>query len=192
MLGVDSLPAVAHVSPRNAVPPLSAANSFDSPDEHDERWDQIRTSQRFRSLDQDVQWYLNYHRSHITHHHYHLTHSSRNFVSYYLIEQSLTSDSLLYAIVTFTAYHYAVAMQDSRTAVYLGYYGKALNHLAQVIANRRKMRTQTLLTVLQLANFEVCRLSVSFELCLLTMCVQGACRGLGNALDAPKGRLRDT
>jgi len=107
------------------------------------------------ALDPDIKWFLNWHKANITHYHYHLAHGSDYFVKCYLIEQAMTSDSLLYAIVSFTAYFHAVASQDGKLSDFLGYYGKALTYLREAIANRKKMRTQTLLTILQLSGLEV-------------------------------------
>jgi len=148
-----------NASPSKAPGQLSDLEASASPDEHDLKWDQITKTRRFLSLDRDIQWYLNYHRSHITHHHYHLAHGSSDFVTYYIVEQCLTSDSLLYAVLSFTAYHHAVASPDGKSIDFLRYYGQALNYLGKVIANRKKMRTQTLLTILQLASLEVSRAS---------------------------------
>lgn len=154
-----SIPAEGSSSRSSRTIPTNVAAaiamSVDLGTEHDERWSQITSSQRFRAMEPDVQWYLNYHKSHINHHHYHMSHGSSDFSTYYIIEQSLTSDSLLFSIVAFTAYHFAVSNPEGKATDFLGYYGKALEKLRDAIANRRRMRTQTLLTVLQLASLEV-------------------------------------
>lgn len=116
----------------------------------------ISQNPRWSALPRDVKAYLKYHRDHMSYHHYAFKYDGGDFLKTTFIEIALNdqSQALLYAIVAFAAYHYALALEDSRISAFLTYYNQSIMMLQQSLKNKRPSVT-TLLTILQLATIEV-------------------------------------
>ncbi|KAK4548240.1 hypothetical protein LTR36_010110 [Oleoguttula mirabilis] len=115
----------------------------------------ISQSSRWATLPKDVQAYLKYHRDSLSHHHYAFKYDAGDFLKTTFLEIAMNDDSqaLLYAVVAFSAYHYAVARGDDRISAFLSYYNKSITMLQQSLTKKRHSVT-TLLTILQLATIE--------------------------------------
>ena len=111
---------------------------------------------RWSTLPKDVKMYLKYHRDHMSHHHYAFKYDGGDFLRTTFLEIAMNdqSQAMLYAIVAFAAYHYALAREDSRISTFLSYYNRSIILLQQSLKNKRPGIT-TLLTILQLATIEV-------------------------------------
>ncbi|KAI9824085.1 MAG: hypothetical protein M1832_002153 [Thelocarpon impressellum] len=105
-------------------------------------------------LPSDVQFYLNHHRNCITEHTYSLRHDGSFFVSNTLLEMALHHKPLLYAVVGFSAFHYALNQPNSKLQDFLGYYTESLSYLRTSLQRREKHSVATLVTILQLATVE--------------------------------------
>lgn len=116
----------------------------------------ISQSSRWHSLPRDVKAYLKYHRESLSHHHYAFKYDGGDFLKTTFLEIAMNDDTqaLLYAVVAFAAYHYAVERGDNKISPFLSYYNKAITMLQQSISRKRHSIT-TLLTILQLATIEV-------------------------------------
>jgi hypothetical protein len=80
---------------------------------------------------------------------------SAEFVHTTILDQALTYDPLLYAVVGFAAWHYALEQADGRLNDFLKYYHRSLTLLRESLASKEKRGEGMLLTTLQLATFEV-------------------------------------
>lgn len=121
------------------------------------------------SLD-DLQWsrlpldhqaHLTYHQKHLTSHHYFFKHEANFFVHNTLLGHALSYEPLRFAVVGFAAFHLALQDNDSKIQHFLYYYNAAVNLLRRSLANGDKHTDATLMTILQLATFEV-RQSICF------------------------------
>ena len=105
---------------------------------------------------------MRYHHVHIGFHHYFFRQDATQFVKDLLPSAALGYEPLLYAVCGFAAYHRAVA-QDGKIEDFLGYYHKAVTLLLKSLKSGQEHTEGTLMTVLQLATFEVsvspCRMS---------------------------------
>jgi hypothetical protein len=92
----------------------------------------------------------------LTHHHYAFKYDGGDFLKTTFLEIAMNdaSSALLYAVVAFSAYHHAVANNDSRISTFLNYYNKSIIFLQQSLKSK-KHNVATLLTILQLATIEV-------------------------------------
>ena len=106
-------------------------------------------------LSQDLQYYLEYHQQHLNHHHYLFKHESSDFVHHTLIEHALNYDPLLYAIVGFAAFHSALKKRNGKIQDFLGYYNKSVSLLRKSLSSGQRHTDATMMTILQLASFEV-------------------------------------
>ena len=116
------------------------------------------TSQETRSwshLPHDVQYYLDYYQEHITHHHYFFKHDANNFVHSILLEIAPGYEPLLYAVVGFAAFQAALKYPNGKIQDFLGYYNKSVSLLRKSLQAHGKHTDATMLTILQLAAFEV-------------------------------------
>ncbi|KAK5119621.1 hypothetical protein LTR85_007450 [Meristemomyces frigidus] len=115
----------------------------------------ISQSSRWSTLPKDVKAYLKYHRDSLSHHHYAFKYDGGDFLKTTFLEIAMNDDSqaLLYAVVAFSAYHYAVARGDDRISAFLSYYNKSITMLQQSLSKKRHS-VSTLLTILQLATIE--------------------------------------
>lgn len=64
-------------------------------------------------------------------------------------------EPLLYAVVTFAAYHYSVSHPDGKLYTFLKYYDHSVTLLLSSLKSGEVYHDAMLLTVLQLATFEV-------------------------------------
>ena len=107
-------------------------------------------------LPQDLQYYLHYHQKHLSFHHYFFKHEANYFLHTILIEQALLYDPLLNAVVGFAAFHHAVRRHQGQIQDFLEYYNKSVSLLRKSLASGQPYTDGTILTILQLATFEVC------------------------------------
>ncbi len=106
-------------------------------------------------LSQDLQFYLEYHTTHLNYHHYFFKHDANHFLHNILIEHALRYDPLLYAVVGFAAFQLTVTRPDGKIQDFLGYYNKSVSLLRRSLVENQKHTDATMLTILQLATFEV-------------------------------------
>lgn len=106
-------------------------------------------------LPDDLQYYLQYHRNHLTYHHYFFKHHSDHFLHIILFDQALSYEPLLFAVVGFAAYQMALRRPNGKIEDFLGYYNQSVTLLRKSLAGGQEHSQRTLLTILQLATFEV-------------------------------------
>ena len=117
----------------------------------------ISQSSRWYNLPRDVKAYLKYHKDSLSHHHYAFKYDGGDFLKTTFLEIAINDDSqaLLFAVVAFAAYHYAVARGDGQISAFLLYYNKSITMLHQSLSDKKRHSVTTLLTILQLATIEV-------------------------------------
>lgn len=113
-------------------------------------------SARLSILPEDIQFYIKYHQENLNYHHYTLKSESAEFVHSTILDQALIYEPLLYAVVGFAAWHYALEQADGKLNDFLKYYHRSLTLLRESLASKKQRGEGTLLTTLQLATFEVC------------------------------------
>lgn len=106
-------------------------------------------------LSQDLQFYLEYHTTHLNYHHYFFKHDANHFLHNTLVEHALQYDPLLYAVVGFAAFQLNVTRADGKIQDFLGYYNNSVSLLRKSLVENQKHTDATMLTILQLATFEV-------------------------------------
>lgn len=109
--------------------------------------------EKFSHLPSDLKHYLRYHLTRVNFHHYFFKHDADLFLHTSLIDKALSFEPLMYALVGFAAFQKAVA--DGHISDFLEYYNKSISLLRHSLASDRQHSDATLLTVLQLATFEV-------------------------------------
>ena len=109
-------------------------------------------------------FYLDFHHQCLSHHHYFFKHDSSNFIRSTLIEIALTYEPLLYAVIGFAAFHYTVGQANGKLADFLGYYNKSVSLLRKSLQSSQPHSEATIITILQLAAFEVGRISLTWYL----------------------------
>lgn len=114
-------------------------------------------------LPEKIQYYLAYHKNHLTYHHYFLRHQSDNFLHTILFDQALTYEPLLFAVVGFAAFQEALTISNGKIEHFLGYYNESISLLRLSLSRGEEYSQNMLLTILQLATIEV--LPLSFPLC---------------------------
>lgn len=118
------------------------------------------TSQEVKSLSHlphDLQFYITYHKTQLTFHHYHFKHDASHFLHHILVEQALRYDPLLYAVVGFAAFQSTIKRANGKIEDFLGYYNTSVSLLRRSLRNQQTHTDATMLTILQLATFEVGR-----------------------------------
>lgn len=128
--------------PQREAPSLSSINT--SPD-----------TGPWSHLPEKIQYYLAYHRSHLTYHHYFLRHRSDNFLHTILFDQALAYEPLLFAVVGFAAFQEALTIPYGKIEHFLGYYNKSVSLLRLSLSSGEEHSQNMLLTILQLATIEV-------------------------------------
>ncbi len=103
-----------------------------------------------------LQYHLEYHQ-HLSYNYYFLGHDSSNFIHNTLVEHAISYKRLLYAIVGFAAFLEILQNCKGKIQAFLGYYDKSIMLLRKSLSERQKHTHATLLTILQLATFEVRR-----------------------------------
>ncbi|KAK4997257.1 hypothetical protein LTR66_003293 [Elasticomyces elasticus] len=111
-------------------------------------------SERWAELPKDVKFFLNYHRTQLSHYHYAFNHDAGDFLKTTFLEIAIRNDPLLYAVVGFAAYHYTLTTPNGKIQDFLGYYNQSVSQLRLYLAENQKHTVATLLTILQLATFE--------------------------------------
>lgn len=104
-----------------------------------------------------MQHYLQYHQTHLTFHHYFFKHNAAHFVNHVLVEIALEYEPLLYALVGFAAFHESTRISNGKIGIFLDYYNRSVQGLLLSLKRGQKHTDATLLTILQLAAFEVGR-----------------------------------
>jgi len=117
----------------------------------------------------DHQAHLTYHQNYLTSHHYFFKHEANFFIHHTLLEHALSYEPLRFAVVGFAAFHSALQNNDSNIQNFLCYYNRAIKLLRRSLANGDKYTDATLMTILQLATFEV-RQSIFIYCLILTNC----------------------
>lgn len=102
-----------------------------------------------------VQRHLEYHRQHLHHHHYMFKHDGTDFIRTTLLELALEYEPLLFAVVGFSAYHSSLHSSHGRIEDFLAYYNTSVQLLRKSLASESPHTDATILTILQLAAFEV-------------------------------------
>lgn len=98
---------------------------------------------------------MKYHRHNISCHHYALKYDGSGWLKDTFLEIALSYEPLLYAITAFSAYFHTLTLPDGKISMFLGYYNKSVETLRATLARSSHYNTATLLTILQLATFEV-------------------------------------
>ena len=106
-------------------------------------------------LKTDLQAHFKYHHEHLNYHYYFFKHDSQNFVHDILPSVALKYPPLLHALAGFSAYHQTVGKSHGRIPDFLRYYNEAVTLLRTSLSAGEKHTDETMLTVLQLATFEV-------------------------------------
>jgi hypothetical protein len=117
--------------------------------------DDITQSPRWAGLPPSVKFYLKYHRNNLSHHHYSWKYDAGDFLKKTFLEIAINFEPLLYAVVAFAAYHYAISREDGRVKDFLDAYNKSVSALRHSLAKTDRHSLSTLLTILQLATIEV-------------------------------------
>ena len=107
-------------------------------------------------LPPDLQYYLEYHKTHLTYHHWFFKHDANHFLHTILVDLALYYDPLLYAVVGFAAFQLTLTRPNGKIQDFLGYYNKSVSLLRKSLYNNERHTDATMLTILQLATFEVC------------------------------------
>lgn len=106
-------------------------------------------------LPEKTQYYLAYHKNHLTYHHYFLRHQSDSFLHTSLFDRALTYEPLLFAVVAFAAFQEALTISNGKIEHFLAYYNKSVSLLRQSLSRGEEYSQNMLLTILQLATIEV-------------------------------------
>lgn len=91
----------------------------------------------------------------MSHYHYFMKYDSTDYMRTTLLEIAIRNESLLYAVVGFAAYHHTLTRPNGKIQDFLKYYNKSISLLRVSIRMNQKQNVATLLTILQLASFEV-------------------------------------
>lgn len=102
----------------------------------------------------DVQFYLNYFKTHITHHHYSLKRDSHNFLKGEFLTHAMKHEPLKYAVAGYASYFHTISQPDGRMSTFLQFYNESVSRLRLSITKNKKQGLATLLTILQLASIE--------------------------------------
>lgn len=137
--------------------PASKASATSNSTSHDDLlWSRLKSQHQF---------YLSYHQRSINHCHYFFKHDHERFLSSGLLNFALSYEPLLYAVLGFSAFHYALHQQNGKISEFLSLYNKSMSLLRRDLQNGRKHTDATILTILQLATFEVSRPPSTVLLC---------------------------
>ena len=152
------------------------------------------TSQETRAwshLPQDLRYYLDYYQNHVTHHHYFFKHDASNFVHSILLEIAPSYEPLLYAVVGFAAFQATLKRPNGQIQDFLKYYNKSVSLLRKSLQAHQRHTDATMLTILQLAAFEVCILIRACSAVNASLLAPGISWRLGKFIRPPKSCVRD-
>lgn len=108
--------------------------------------------------------YLGYHQQKLTHLHYLIKSDSLKFFQHTLINYALEDKALLYAVAAFASFHYCVENKTGVVHTFLEFYNKSVRLLRESLVSK-PCTLCTLLTVLELASFEVyIKHAISFQM----------------------------
>lgn len=115
-------------------------------------------------LPPDLNFYLTYFYENITYLHYSLKYDSGNFLKTLFIGAALRDETLLYAVVGFSAFQRTLHNPEGQIEDFLQYYDRAVTLLLTSLRTGERRSSSTLLAILQLATIEVrvCRGRVFF------------------------------
>ena len=154
---VEQVKQESGLSPSTESPSTPTSTSLDKP----AKFSSVSTeppqdTRPWSQLPPDVQYYLDYHKTHLTSHHWFFKHGANHFLHTILIDLALHYDPLLYAVVGFAAFQSTVTRPRGKIQDFLGYYNKSVSLLRKSLYNNERHTDATMLTILQLATFEVC------------------------------------
>lgn len=110
---------------------------------------------RWSHLPGDLQYYLDFHQNRLNYHHYLFKHDAAEFIHGILLDAALKYEPLLYAVVGFAAFHSTLQKHNGKIQDFLGYYNKSVSLLLKSLQSGQKHTDATMMTILQLAAFEV-------------------------------------
>lgn len=113
------------------------------------------TTRNSSQMPKDVQFYLNYFKEHMTHHHYSLKRDSHNFLKGDFLNYAMKYEPLKYAVVGYAAYFHTISQPDGRMSTFLQFYNESVSRLRLSITKNKKQGLAMFLTILQLASIEV-------------------------------------
>ncbi|PQE28986.1 C6 finger domain-containing protein [Rutstroemia sp. NJR-2017a BBW] len=105
-------------------------------------------------LPPDLQFYLAYFDQNITFLHYNIKSDPNNLMRPLIIDAALRTESLLYAVVGFSAFQHAVERREGKIQDFLQYYNKAVSLLLRSLKAGAQANLGALMTILQLATIE--------------------------------------
>ena len=114
-----------------------------------------RESTPWSHLPADLQYYLEYHQSHLTYQYYFFKHDADQFLHTVFLDHALSYEPLLYAVVGFAAFRLTLKKSQGKIQDFLQYYNKSVSLLRRSLQSGQKHTDSTMLTILQLAAFEV-------------------------------------
>ncbi|KAH7383719.1 hypothetical protein BKA64DRAFT_646894 [Cadophora sp. MPI-SDFR-AT-0126] len=114
--------------------------------------DALRTD--WSHLPLDLQFYLTYFYENITHLHYSLKFDSGNFLQTTFLDAALRNESLLFAVVGFSAFQRTLHTSQGKMQDFLQYYNKAVSLLLNSLKRGEQHTNGTMLAILQLATIE--------------------------------------
>lgn len=106
-------------------------------------------------LKKDIRFFLQYHQQHMTHFHYFLKLDPDDFIHRDFVQLAIDYEPLMYAVVGFAAYHHTLKKANGKLQHFLPYYSQAVFLLRKDLENAQRHTESTLMTILQLATFEV-------------------------------------
>ena len=109
----------------------------------------------YSHLPRDIQFYIDYHQHCLNYHHYLFKCDASEFVHSILLEKALQYEPLLFALVGFSAFHMTLKKPNGKIQEFLQYYNRSVSLLRKSLSSGDKHTEATLLTILQLAAFEV-------------------------------------
>jgi hypothetical protein len=98
---------------------------------------------------------LAYFDQNITFLHYNIKSDHNQLMRPLMIDAALRTESLLYALVGFSAFQHAVDKQEGKIQDFLQYYNKAVSLLLRSLKAGAQASLGALMTILQLATIEV-------------------------------------
>lgn len=107
-------------------------------------------------LPEKLQFYLEYHSNHISYRSYFFKYRADHFLNEILLAQALAYEPLLFAVVGFAAFRRAFHTPDGKVEDFLGFYNVSIAGLRRSLEASHAHTESMLLTILQLATFEVC------------------------------------
>lgn len=107
------------------------------------------------SLSRKVKFYLGYHRDHLSHRHYAFKSDSSDFLKKTFLQIAINTRPLMYAVVAFSAYHFALSGSDRTLDHFFPAYNMSIESLRSSLAEGHKHVLSNLLTILQLATIGV-------------------------------------